>query len=263
MDKEHRVGSTEVLVVVPTLGTRPDWLRECVTSIRSQEGVSPIIRIVCPSGTVTLKEFSASRVEIIEYDQRGLAAAIREGFANYEGEFITWLGDDDKLQPGSLQAVVEALKSSPQASFAYGRTRYIAASGSTIGVTRPGRLAAHYLTVGKDFVPQPGSVIRRSAYEAVGGIDVDLANAMDLDLFIRLQRYGASVYVPRELSCYRLHESSITVTKGDKDEGELVRLKYLSKTLRSSYRIWRPVTRIVDRVWDVSNRRLPSPSAPR
>lgn len=253
----------EVLVVVPTLGTRPAWLEEALRSISSQEGASPLIRIVCPPNAVRSDDLCIDGVEIIESDSRGLSAAIAAGFEGYTGEFVTWLGDDDRLQPGSLRDVIGVMRANPGASFAYGRTRYISADGRTIGVTRPGRLAARYLTFGKDFVPQPGSILRREAVEIAGGINLHLKNAMDLDLFIRLRKVGRSVYLPREVSCYRLHDSSITLTKGSEDEGESVRRQYLSKRMILLYPLWRPVTRVVDRIWDIANRHLPAPAEPK
>ena len=42
-------------------------------------------------------------------------------------------------------------------------------------------------------IPQPGSLIRRSAWEHVGGLDERLHYAMDLDLFLRLRRFGVIV----------------------------------------------------------------------
>jgi GT2 family glycosyltransferase len=197
-------------------------------------------------------------VKLLLVDERGLSRAINRGMRDAKEEFVGWLGDDDLLAPGSLARVTEGLTRQPPASFAYGRTRYIDERGSTIGVSHPGRWAARYLTLGKDFVPQPGSLIRRTCWEAVGGLDESLANAMDLDLFIRLRRCGPTVYIPHEVSAYRLHAGSITLTKGSADEGEVVRRRHLGQRALATYAWWRPATRIIDRIVDTLFRRLPA-----
>jgi GT2 family glycosyltransferase len=255
-DRDAR-GHGDVLLVVPTLGRRPSWLRLAVRSITTQ-GLRARVLLVGPSDSGLEEVATDLSVELLLVDERGLSRAINSGVSDAEEEFVGWLGDDDLLAPGSLSRVTDGLSRQPQASFAYGRTRYIDEDGSTIGVTHPGRWAARYLTLGKDFVPQPGSLIRRTSWEAVGGLDESLANAMDLDLFIRLRRYGPSVYIPHEVSAYRLHAGSITLTKGSGDEGDIVRRRHLGQRALSTYAWWRPATRVIDRIVDASFRRLPA-----
>lgn len=249
----------DVLIAIPTLGRRPDWLRAAVASISHQD-IPALVLLVGPNGHQLVDQARRLDVELHVVDEPGLSLAINSALRNTDATYVSWLGDDDMLAPGSLRRVRDALENAPAAPFGYGRTRYIDDRGRTIGHTLPGRWATNYLTVGKDFVPQPGSLIRRAALRDIGYLDETLNNAMDLDLFIRLRSWGKPVYVPYEVSAYRLHASSITATKGSTDEAERVRRSHLRPSALRCYPMWRPVTRLVDRVVDASFRRLPGPA---
>lgn len=252
----------DVTVIVPTLATRKEWLRQCLTSIQRQSP-TPRILIVTPSHA-DLSDVLARHPGAIWLtdDTPGLSNAINTGLREVRTPLATWLGDDDLLAPNSIAIATQVLEDHPAASFVYGRTRYIDQSGKTLGYTRPSRLAAWYLKYGKDFVPQPGSLFRSVALEEVGGVDASLRNAMDLDMFIRLQSWGPAIYVPRELSAYRLHDSSITMTKGLSDEADLVRLRHQSPTAKRINRAVRPLTRQLDTWFDRSFRYAHAPKPP-
>lgn len=256
--------SRDVLVVVPTLGERPDWLADTIRSIQCQQGVDLEIRVVCPRAEIEIETVGAHPINVIVETQPGLSNAINRGFDDFNGRFCTWIGDDDLLAAGALKIAVERLIESPSSPYVYGRTRYIDETGKTIGVTRPGKLASKWLRYGKDFIPQPGSLLRASDLFRIGGLNVKLRNAMDLEMFIKLTRLGKPVYIPQELSCYRLHSESITVSKGGTDEAEDVRRTHQGRIAKSLYPMWRPAITIIDRIWDILNRRLftgpPSPS---
>lgn len=256
-------GFPGILVIVPTLGTRPAWLSMTVRSILEQPGVRARVVLVSRTPNVVFTEAGLQRsVELVVHEEDGLSSAINRGFSEAREEFVTWLGDDDLLAPRTLADSLIALEARPKASFLYGRTRYIDTDGSTIGFTRPGRFAQSYLSIGKNFVPQPGSVLRTSFVRQWGSLRTDLTNAMDLEMFLGLRGLGKGIYRPVELSAYRLHADSITVGKGVNNEAELVRRAHLGKFASSTYAVWRPATRVLDRVLDASTRRLVFPPPP-
>lgn len=256
--------NAQLLVVVPTLGTRPRWLMMAVRSIAEQPDVRVRIRIVSRSAIVPIdSDPTWAPIEYVVHEERGLSSAINRGLQGAREEFVTWLGDDDLLSPGSLAASLRSLVSSPGAPFVYGRTRYIDANGDTIGFSRPTRFAQEYLRFGKNFVPQPGSILRASDLERIGGLRLDLANSMDLHMFINLRNLARGVYRPVELAAYRLHNDSITVAKGLNEEAEGVRRSHLGRVAGMTRAIWRPATRLIDRLLDKATRVLPYPPIPR
>jgi GT2 family glycosyltransferase len=253
--------SVTVCMVVPTLGHRLDWLAECLTSIRLQRVDDPVLlRVVTPRPDDVAALALAHGAEVVEQRQGRLSAAINLGWAGVDADALAWLGDDDLLAPGSLAAASAALRSHPHAALVYGRVRYIDGEGRTLWLQRPGRLAARYIHVGKNLVPQQGSLFRASAVRSIGGVDEALQSAMDQDLIQRLTRVGSSVYVPAELGAFRLHGAGITETKGSagQDEGDAVRRAHGPRW----YPRVRPATRAVDRVVYAAMRRVPAPPPP-
>jgi GT2 family glycosyltransferase len=255
--------TAQLLVVIPTLGTRPQWLRMAVRSIAEQPNVSLRIRIVSRTAIEPVaNEARGVSIQYVVHKEKGLSAAINRGFEDADEAFVTWLGDDDLLSPGTLAASIDALARHPKSPFVYGRTRYIDVNGETVGFTRPTRFAQDYLRFGKNFIPQPGSVLRASDLARVGGLRLDLANSMDLNMFIALRKLGRGVYRPVELAAYRLHSESITVSKGQNEEAEGVRSAHLGALASTTRWLWRPFTRVADRLLDKGTRSLPIPPIP-
>jgi hypothetical protein len=56
-------------------------------------------------------------------------------------------------------------------------------------------------------------VVRRSAYERVGGFRADLPHAADWDMWTRLAAHGPIVFVDEVLARYRRHAASDTSTR--------------------------------------------------
>jgi hypothetical protein len=57
-------------------------------------------------------------------------------------------------------------------------------------------------------------MIRRSAMQRIGGYCEDFRTNVDLDLFLRLGEVGELAILPETVLRYRLHESSISETRG-------------------------------------------------
>ena len=90
---------TDVAVVVPTLGQRPDYLIECLRSIRAAG--NGLICIVAPNSADLSEAESLDLIDQrVDDPKMGLPAAINFGFKSLPSKikFITWLGDDDLLE---------------------------------------------------------------------------------------------------------------------------------------------------------------------
>jgi GT2 family glycosyltransferase len=176
---------------------------------------------------------------------------------------LGWLGDDDVLAPDAIQHAERTLDEQPSAVAVYGQLRTILASGSSLSLYRPGRLAAVWLHYGSDRVPQPGALFRRSAVFSVGLLDEDLKIAMDYDLFLKLSALGELVYLPRELAAQRLHSGTISTGKlGDISEDEIVRQRSLSRRSRRTYKLVRFFTAKADKAYGGLLRRMPTGKPP-
>jgi GT2 family glycosyltransferase len=228
-------------IVVPTLGERPDYLEQCLRSIR-KAGEAHIL-LVAPKSLDTRDLISAGLLDsAIEDPGAGLPAAINQGINSLPEtiEYINWLGDDDLLKPGSLSTSSDALDQKEKVVLAFGACDYIDSDGNHVWQNRSGQWAAPLLRVGPDLIPQPGALFRRSAFEAVGGLRANLGWAFDFDLFIRLSKVGKLQYLNQTLASFRWHPESLSVEhrKRSVAEASQVRVSHLPSFLRPISFLW-------------------------
>ena len=122
------------------------------------------------------------------------------------------LGQGNKTV-GALQRLVKALERHPEAPMAYGRAwNFVERTGAMKRVfVRPftERWMAQLC-----IISQPATLIRRSAWEGVAGVDEKLQMAMDYDLWWRIYRtYGTPAFVDEFLAVNREHAETKTSSK--------------------------------------------------
>ena len=226
-------------VVIPTLGHRPEFLLQAIKSIRTNPMV--FICLVGPE-SIDRQSFKGSVDLFVNDPGRGLPAAINLGITNLPQsvDFVTWLGDDDLLAENALDLSIQHMVDNEDVSLVFGSCRYIDGSSKQVWMNKSGQWAAKIIRFGPFLTPQPGSVIRRTAFEQVGGLDENLGWAFDLDLFIKLSKVGKLRFVGLVLSSFRWHESSLSVEfrRQSVREGSSVRKKYLSNFVLFFSEIW-------------------------
>jgi GT2 family glycosyltransferase len=248
------VGSPITGVVVPTLGQRDDYLQLSLRSIR--EAGDSYILVVAPAGfdTAALKAEGLIDEAVVETG-KSLPAAINQGFAALPAgiRFVAWLGDDDLLRPRSLEITQAYLDTHEKSAVVYGRCDYIDENGTVVWTNRSGAWAAPLLRIGPDLIPQPGSLFRRTAFESTGGLRTDLGWAFDLDIFLRLARFGRLSYVRHTLAAFRWHAGSLSVGQRGSSvrEASQVRREFLPAWIRPISGVWeRPVRWATNRAGD-------------
>lgn len=231
-------------VVVPTLGLRPDFLLQTIQSIRTNPKV--FICLVGPESIIGQK-FDGSVDHFVKDPGKGLPAAINLGMNSLppEIEFVTWLGDDDLLAASKLELCSQHLLNDKNVALVFGSCRYIDESSNQVWMNKSGQWAAKIIRFGPFLIPQPGSLIRRTAFEQVGGLDESLGWAFDLDLFIKLSRVGELKFVGLVLSSFRWHESSLSVEFRRQSvlEASSVRKRHLPFFLRFFSETWEGLVR--------------------
>ncbi len=140
----------------------------------------------------------------------GQAAAINECIARGSAPFVCWLNSDDWYMPGGLAALHAALDAHPAAPAAYARAWDYFESDGKMRPVRVAPFSERRLAV-YCIVSQPATLMRRSAWEAVGGLDESLHMALDYDLWWRLYRkFGALQFVDAFAAVNREHAQTKT-----------------------------------------------------
>src|SRR5262245_51652048 len=217
-DNRRQVAVT-VAIVVPSLN-QGQFLGAALASIFAQS--EPMVRVAVMDGGSrdrSLDELQAYAPRLAYWrsgPDGGQAAAINEGVERVGmAEYVGWLNADDVLLPGALARLSAHLAGHPCCVPVFGPPHIYDADGGVIGdfPTRPFTRRRLSRT---SIICQPASLIRRSAWTAVGGLDESLNVSLDYDLWWRLSQLGSIDFVPEFVACSRDHESTKTRRQQDR-----------------------------------------------
>lgn len=208
----EREAAPRVTIVVPTLN-QSAFLECALQSVVAQK--TPVDLIVVDGGSSdgTAEILSRWESRIAWWRSRrdaGQSAAINEGMAHSTAPYVAWLNSDDWYLPGGLDALVEALDRHPDCPGVY---------ADALNADEHGRPTSKYFTQAftrrnlawRCFISQPATLLRRSAWEALGGVDESLHYAMDYDLWWRIYRqFGPLVRLRQTVAVNRAHRATKT-----------------------------------------------------
>ncbi len=209
---------TRVAIAVPNLN-QGQFLEAALDSLQ-QSGVDVAIALVDAGSTDSSRailERWQRRGELVyarSHADAGQTAAINEGVAAAsrvapDVQYVGWLNADDLVMPDGFAMLAQALDAHPEWSAVAGRAQCVSASGAVIEeiATRPFSVESfsHACTI-----CQPATLIRREAWESIGGLDASLQMCFDYDLWWRLARLGPIGYVDQFVAASRDHEATKT-----------------------------------------------------
>lgn len=147
------------------------------------------------------------------HPDEGQSVAINEGIARGRAPYVGWLNSDDWLLPGGLKKLLHEIQRHPKVPAVYGRAWNIVEKSGKKSPVWVEKFDERRLTL-RCIISQPATLIRRSAWEAVGGVESTLHMAMDYDLWWRLyQLAGALLFVDDFMAVNREHENTKTQTQ--------------------------------------------------
>jgi len=210
---------TDVSVVIGVYNAER-YLRSSLDSVLGQEGMDFEVVVVddgSSDGTAgILREYGArdARLRVITQSNSGLTRALIAGCAAARGRCIARQDADDISMPGRLQAQLRMLDGDSDLAFVSCWAEVMGPDEEPLLLyLRPAGAdaATHQLLHDRIGPPGHGSVMmRREAYERVGGYREKFYYAQDSDLWLRLARVGKLDYVQRVLYRYRLSADSIS-----------------------------------------------------
>ena len=214
------MSAPRITAIVPVYNGRR-FLRAALDSVLAQT-LPPCELIVIDDGSTdgSLDELaglppSGVPVRVLRQANAGQSAARNHAVRSAEGEFLAFLDQDDLWAPDHLEALVAPLLANPAAGWAYSDFDEIDFDGflvtraflQTFGVRHPKRTIVDCIRADLMVLPS-ASLLRRAAFESVGGFDEALSGYEDDDLFVRFFRSGwEQLFVDRPLARFRVHAS--------------------------------------------------------
>ena len=204
-------------IVTPSFNTGR-YLTAAISSVLTQDWPN-IDYLVMDGGSTdstldVLKSFGEKLHWISEKDN-GQSDAINKGFIRTNGQILTWLNADDAYAAGAVRTAMEYFQAHPEVALVYGNADYIDAAGNLIApCAHIEPFNFHRLLHYSDYIVQPAAFFRRSAFDAVGGLDASLNWTMDYDLWLKIARRFKVAYIPKPLAHYRWLDNNKTATGG-------------------------------------------------
>lgn len=209
-----------ISVVMPTLN-QAGFIAESVRSVMAQ--AVPGLELVVADGGSTdgtqdlLADLAAEypgRLRWASSPDSGPADAVNRAVARARAPLIGWLNSDDLYKPGAVARAVAHFETHPRHVMVYGEAEHVDIDGHRID-RYPTLPPDTPLSAWVDGCPicQPSAFFRRSAFDAIEGLDTSFAAAFDYDFWLRLwHRFPGQVgFIDTLQAGSRLHAGAITM----------------------------------------------------
>jgi hypothetical protein len=204
------------------------YLRSCVASALSQEGVDVSVLIIddCSSDNSVdiCRELVAAdqRVSFIDHPvNKGHIATYNEGLALATSDYLVLLSADDLLTPGALRRAADLMEQNPSVGLVYGHALTFQddvpcdVRTKTLGWTiwNGAEWIEKMCRTGRNFIMCPEVVMRTSVQHLIGGYTAELPHSGDMEMWLRAAAVSDVGRVRGvDQACYRTHPLSMQRT---------------------------------------------------
>jgi glycosyltransferase involved in cell wall biosynthesis len=209
----------KISIVTPTLNAM-EYLPHCIASVQKQESDRGSIEHVIVDGGSTdgTVEFAhANGLMVLVGKDRGIFDAINKGSFNSSGELIGFLGADDLLLEGALDAVLRSCEQHPNAAWLSGGVKLVDGKSGDLGdIPAPPSwfTASMHACLGWCCLSHMATYISRPFFTELGGFDIDYHVAGDYEMFCRARVREAYVRINRTIACERVTGANYSVVNG-------------------------------------------------
>ena len=196
-----------VSIVTPSFN-QGQFLEETILSVLHQD--YPNIEYIVIDGGSTddsvriIEKYQDKLSYWVSEKDNGQTDALIKGFSRTTGKYITWLCSDDLIEPSMVSISGDFLERNPDVACTYGDRVRIDGKGNLYSLQRYPQFYSWFPRLGIG-LPQETTLIRRSIYDAVGGLDPSLHMAMDFDLWCRIALSHPIRHIPAVLGRFRAH----------------------------------------------------------
>ena len=205
-------------IVIPTFN-RARYISDAIGSALAQN-YSGFEVVVVDDGSSdktpdVIRSFSDARLRYVRKEHTGAPATRNRCIREAKGEFLVWLDSDDMLMPNVLEVYADALSRTPDAEVLYGNLIITDQEFRQTGESchqdwygrNTGLLAQLFHS---NCIPNPGTMVRKALYDAVGKYDESFRRAHDYELWTRFALKAKFKYVPMNIVKWRWHDSNMS-----------------------------------------------------
>ena len=201
-----------ISVIIPCYNTNPAYIKEAVESVKKHSGNYAYEIIIIDDGSTStntinyLNNIKEENIKVLFQDNRGPAAARNNGVKNASSDYILFLDSDDRLLAGYINEGLQILSERKSAGVVYAnavafgdgsRKNFISKRFSIIELLK------------ENYIPMC-SIIKKKAWEDVGGIDENLIQYEDWEFWIHIYKAGwIFCFINKPLFEYRIQQSSL------------------------------------------------------
>ena len=245
-------GELTVDVILPThAGER--WVEEAIESVVRQSHSLWQLMVVddcSPDATAERVELllrgDPDRISLLRLDRPHRAAGARmAGIGRTSGDLIAFLDQDDRWLPEKLARQVACFAADPALAAVHTDVEIIDADGAP-RVGAADRENAHRARIAwgsgsglsavlfqKNSIRLASSVVRRTAFEAIGGFDTSLFGGEDWEFWVRLADRFPIAHLPEVLTQRRVHADNVSrVHSLERSAGKLQALVKMKRSYR-------------------------------
>lgn len=219
------MNSPRVTVAIPTCN-RARYLSEAIESVLAQTLADHIL-LILDNGSdddtqEVVKSFEDPRIRYIRHERNiGIVANWNQAITHCTTEYLTVLGDDDRLLPEFLSRSVAALDSDVRIGFTFSHCNKVDERGDFICLWGYDYPTAGFLT-GRDYLMwtvrfgccltnSSTVALRRSVFDTVGKFEEQFThNTFDFNMWIRVASSFDVFFIDSVLVDYRLHDDQMS-----------------------------------------------------
>ncbi len=200
-----------ISILVPVFNTPPDFLQQCIESVRGQSYASWELCLVDDASTnhktvEMLERYRGidARIKVVRSPQNlHIARATNLVAEVATGEFLAFLDHDDTIAVDALAEVAQAVMARPDIDLLYTDEDKIDPSGLHCNAYyKPDWSPDHLMTV---MYVLHFLVIRKSLFWSIGGLRHERSGAQDYDLALRASRRARHIHhIPKVLYHWRM-----------------------------------------------------------
>ncbi|MEL6605630.1 MAG: glycosyltransferase, partial [Cyanobacteria bacterium J06614_10] len=140
----------------------------------------------------------------------GQGRALVQAHERARGEFVGWVDADDLLAPTALAETTAFLREHERYGMVYTSYIDIDEAGNELGLGRRCQIPYSAQRMLVDLLTFHFRLVRRSVYEAVGGVNPEIVCAEDYDLFLRISEICEIYHLQKPLYFYRCNSQGLS-----------------------------------------------------